>query len=378
MLNAWRRHWNRHVRSRRDRSHGSVLNAWRRHWNRHRARNCRPHRECSTPGGVIGIGTSSLSSSDRDPQCSTPGGVIGIGTRAASASGFTAPVLNAWRRHWNRHVRSASVSQEWRVLNAWRRHWNRHDATRINCRATPAMVLNAWRRHWNRHACQSRHSRIGRSVLNAWRRHWNRHIVVEHRACFDRPVLNAWRRHWNRHADRTASRDSHRCSTPGGVIGIGTILARILEAGRDCAQRLAASLESARRCCRRRCRQPSVLNAWRRHWNRHSSNWRNMPSDGAQRLAASLESAPRRRCAGRRIYEVLNAWRRHWNRHAQFEQHRAVGHAVLNAWRRHWNRHRTPSNPCNRHRLRLQQSRITTNLSICRSGFKSNCQRTIS
>ena len=109
-----------------------VLNAWRRHWNRHiQSRSGAPCiTGCSTPGGVIGIGTrkpiripgttsggaqrlaASLESARSPPpscidlqhRCSTPGGVIGIGTiRSGPSSGRLLAVLNAWRRHWNRH-----------------------------------------------------------------------------------------------------------------------------------------------------------------------------------------------------------------------------------------------------------------------------------
>ena len=110
-------------------------------------------RQCSTPGGVIGIGTiRSVESSSTSRMCSTPGGVIGIGTPAADRATWQRSVLNAWRRHWNRHARPATgdgvflrgaqrlaaslesaqtntVTDEWQhpyVLNAWRRHWNRH------------------------------------------------------------------------------------------------------------------------------------------------------------------------------------------------------------------------------------------------------------
>ncbi len=110
------------------------------------------------------------------------------------------------------------------------------------------------------------------------------------------------------------------CSTPGGVIGIGTLQIAGAVLSLACAQRLAASLESALSPIRERyffC--VCVLNAWRRHWNRHEF-WaghfdhcpmcstpggvigigtRRTPIIGhsrrvsAQRLAASLESAHR-------------------------------------------------------------------------------------
>ena len=181
VLNAWRRHWNRHrmaclassgtragaqrlAASLESAPSGSgvigcveryVLNAWRRHWNRHSRRrdlDVSAASMCSTPGGVIGIGTIRQCRLARNlAECSTPGGVIGIGTRCDSPGLGSRYVLNAWRRHWNRHQH-------------------------------PLRLLGP--------CCR---------VLNAWRRHWNRHVVL--------PVYSA--------SDRM-------CSTPGGVIGIGT------------------------------------------------------------------------------------------------------------------------------------------------------------
>ncbi len=275
VLNAWRRHWNRHLVQRRgmhrrparaqrlaaslesaqsvrcstSRCGVYVLNAWRRHWNRH----TRP------------------ASAALCELCSTPGGVIGIGTRISDVVPPTSlRVLNAWRRHWNRHVQAViAPSMRGRVLNAWRRHWNRHRGRRRLHNARH-MVLNAWRRHWNRHRSAPDTSSELATVLNAWRRHWNRHAIRSGPSARISHVLNAWRRHWNRHAavdrrmltirsaqrlaaslesapsDRRRHRGPRWCSTPGGVIGIGTWRSR-------------------------RASRPLgwVLNAWRRHWNRH-------------------------------------------------------------------------------------------------------------
>src|SRR5262249_23715953 len=111
----------------------------------------------------------------------------------------------------------------------------------------------------------------GPEVLNAWRRHCGRHIISAYQGSSKptcstpggvtvvgtlaavslvvgpRRVLNAWRRHCGRHpteAPQGVSRDE--CSTPGGVTVVGTATTGWTGRRWSGAQRLAASLWSAR------------------------------------------------------------------------------------------------------------------------------------
>ncbi len=180
-----------------------------------------------------------------------------------SHRGRASRVLNAWRRHWNRHnSRVAMLERHRAVLNAWRRHWNRHASCidrrshRVRCAQRLAASLESARR--------SRGDRLDRGVLNAWRRHWNRHLLDRRSSPVALDVLNAWRRHWNRH-------------TPALVDG------NVVDSG---AQRLAASLESAPNVRPSSTSTGDVLNAWRRHWNRHR-----MPSNPCNRQWLRLQES---------------------------------------------------------------------------------------
>ena len=183
-------------------------------------------------------------------MCSTPGGVIGIGTRARTVNlGPQYSVLNAWRRHWNRHQpvsyrRFAAVTSAQRLAASLESAPD--DAQSTNSDSQGAQRLAA-----SLESARPHHSRR-RSRGN---------------------VLNAWRRHWNRHDSSRLGRDEE-CHS---------------------AQRLAASLESAHWRLRSNVSLTcDVLNAWRRHWNRHLLSITGVNNSGcAQRLAASLESAPR-------------------------------------------------------------------------------------
>ncbi len=298
MLNAWRRHWNRHPSVRTPSTTARVLNAWRRHWNRHRAdrRSCdstdrcaqrlaaslesaRESRECR--GSVASCAqrlAASLESAPEtrcgrigDDMCSTPGGVIGIGTDDRLRRPEPSHVLNAWRRHWNRHI--ANPSRPWRsasVLNAWRRHWNRHFAQMPRRRpiamcSTPGGVIGIG----TDIACRSQ--RLGRQCSTPG------------------GVIGI-----GTHRERAASIGRTMCSTPGGVIGIGTASAStVLGLSDRCSTPGGVIGIGTRSLHRLGSDSAIVLNAWRRHWNRHDydSVHRGSEHSCAQRLAASLESA---------------------------------------------------------------------------------------
>ena len=177
-------------------------------------------------------------------MCSTPGGVIGIGTVRRDSLPNNATVLNAWRRHWNRH---AVVDSPSRVRPCAQRLAasleSAHDPvepcdTSFVC-STPGGVIGIGTLELAGRAGAAGCSTPG-GVIGIGTR-----LGTSKSAC------------------------RQECSTPGGVIGIGTACTWLQSAARCGAQRLAASLESARAGFMR----PGL-------------------SSCAQRLAASLESAP--------------------------------------------------------------------------------------
>ena len=113
-----------------------------------------------------------------------------------------------------------------------------------------------------------------------------------------RRVLNAFRHHWIRHYQMAASGlGVSACSTPFGITGFGTAYyGMCTTCGAD------------------------VLNAFRHHWIRHTSVVdRRQCCEGAQRLSASLDSARGHRSRGGGVRRVLNAFRHHWIRHNDFQ-----------------------------------------------------------
>jgi len=233
---------------------------------------------CSTPFGIIGIHTSEV------------GGGLFIklsGAQRLSASlEFTQEqraaireagrfVLNAFRHHWNSHGPLTYVpGEDSLVLNAFRHHWNSHrvatpKAACIGCRAqrlSASLEFTLGRR---------RNCGTGFHVLNAFRHHWNSHDsqLLNVQAPIPQ-VLNAFRHHWNSHGRWGWSMwdEKGTCSTPFGIIGIHTsFLSRSLIVPSLCAQRLSASLEFTR-CISCHLPPPNkVLNAFRHHWNSHTT-----------------------------------------------------------------------------------------------------------
>ena len=206
VLNAFRHHWIRHKtagsrRARRscaqrlsaslDSARGYnrqpdgpqlVLNAFRHHWIRHRVSmsSGSRRRECSTPFGITGFGTGTVSGyCSSSAVCSTPFGITGFGTQhwlkvpvspvasaqRLSASLDSAPyrpcrppdrsiVLNAFRHHWIRHWPTACASRTC-VTRAQRLSASLDSAPTRGSRRTDMTwceVLNAFRHHWIRHS----------------------------------------------------------------------------------------------------------------------------------------------------------------------------------------------------------------------------------
>jgi len=158
----------------------AVLNAFRHHWNSHMrsATTGRRKAMCSTPFGIIGIHTATWPAKATRTRwpCSTPFGIIGIHTRKAGA---------VWR------------TAHGRVLNAFRHHWNSHS-------------LQAFSFHPSSSA-----QRLSASLEFTPR--------IDAIAVSLFSVLNAFRHHWNSHKEQyKAQRAYRRCSTPFGIIGIHT------------------------------------------------------------------------------------------------------------------------------------------------------------
>src|SRR6185312_10924327 len=178
-------------------------------------------------------------------MCSTPFGIIGIHTIAEERELPDCPVLNAFRHHWNSHslfqprklptpcAQRLSASLEFTLF-------------RIFLIVSQRLVLNAFRHHWNSHAlpvtlftsivlCSTPFGIIGIHTHKA-AGHSTKCLVL--------------------------------CSTPFGIIGIHTL-------SRDNGYLVF--------WC--------VLNAFRHHWNSHTSEGRahRCVVACAQRLSASLE-----------------------------------------------------------------------------------------
>ncbi len=354
-------------------------------------------------------------------------------TSSACAQRLAASLPSARRRHRRPGVPAG-------VLNASRRHCLLH-GSRDDPVRPPRVVLNASRRHCLLHPSGQVTRRTSRDVLNASRRHCLLHIGSKRTApslsrcstprgvtafCTDdftpsaspkvecstprgvtafcthdaRPavrassacVLNASRRHCLLHPTSRGSLviRPYLCSTPRGVTAFCTTRrsARPSWHGPR-AQRLAASLPSARSGSSRCHASARVLNASRRHCLLHGprAGGRRPGRGSAQRLAASLPSAqpvfpayttpmecstPRgvtafctrtvaavalpvsraqrlaaslpsahlvlRPVGG--LQNVLNASRRHCLLHGEGADHRPPGARVLNASRRHCLLHR--------------------------------------
>ena len=130
-------------------------------------------------------------------------------------------------------------------------------------------------------------------------------------------MLNASRRHCGRHHGyRFRSGDRLACSTPRGVTVVGTASRARLRSGCTCAQRLAASLWSARVPAGPDRRLLRVLNASRRHCGRHV--FRPALIDGfsvcsTPRGVTVVGTPPPGAAPGGQ--QVLNASRRHCGRH---------------------------------------------------------------
>ncbi len=131
-----------------------MLNAFRHHWNLHLSP-CRARRTgfpCSTPFGIIGIFTRPTDASKL--SCSS--------AQRLSASLESSPlrqrpsrsyiyVLNAFRHHWNLHLRGdedndiiGQCSTPFGIIGIF-------TGDRRDVRAAAQEVLNAFRHHWNLH-----------------------------------------------------------------------------------------------------------------------------------------------------------------------------------------------------------------------------------
>ena len=108
-------------------------------------------------------------------------------------------------------------------------------------------MLNASRRHCDRHRENCEDHGKESSVLNASRRHCDRHVAVN----FDAALLPA-------------------CSTPLGVTVIGTPdIANTFCAREECSTPLGVTVIGTHRGYARMVRARTVLNASRRHCDRH-------------------------------------------------------------------------------------------------------------
>ncbi len=180
--------------------------------------------------------------------CSTPYGINGFGTPKPRYIYANRQVLNALRHQWFRHhfrvccfVRGIEGAQ-------------RLTASMVSALGQlthirhPFTVLNALRHQWFRHYSFDNNGAIHLDVLNALRHQWFRHQIDR---ATDRDmlnVLNALRHQWFRHADRART---------------------IYQATR--AQRLTASMVSARPYLNVPRLSIAVLNALRHQWFRHGA-----------------------------------------------------------------------------------------------------------
>ena len=225
--------------------------------------------------------------------CSTPFGITVVGTRQPCrpwAEGTSRCAQRLSASLWS--ARPEMINSCVRLDGAQRLSaslWSAHPGTR--CRSDAGFVLNAFRHHCGRHflrhghqpACQLCSTPFGITVVGTLT------IPFIFMACC---VLNAFRHHCGRHilAVRRLGLDV-RCSTPFGITVVGTLRLRLRLREQSRAQRLSASLWSARRARPRSRRKPIVLNAFRHHCGRHGFYVDRASRHGAQRLSASLWSA---------------------------------------------------------------------------------------
>ena len=207
--------------------------------------------------------------------CSTPFGITGFGT-SIHGSDFSG-AYGAQRL-------SASLDSA---------------QSRIRHRACPRRyVLNAFRHHWIRHPHPFSRLPLSQAVLNAFRHHWIRHLRLRSvkvgmpRCSTPFGITGFGTRFFG--IDRS---NFVLCSTPFGITGFGTLVTPRRGSSTGGAQRLSASLDSAR------ANAPDASTA----------------AESAQRLSASLDSAHlTRSSSSASIPTVLNAFRHHWIRHSTF------------------------------------------------------------
>ncbi len=160
---------------------------------------------------------------------------------------------------------------------------------------TCPQVLNAFRHHWNLHLRACRRLRSLPRVLNAFRHHWNLHnLVAAGYGCVVQcstpfGIIGIF----TPSCKARMSAGLISCSTPFGIIGIFTSRACSTTARSASAQRLSASLESSHRISE--INQPHVacstpFGIIGIFTNESAPGCRR--GDGAQRLSASLESSP--------------------------------------------------------------------------------------
>ncbi len=182
-----------------------MLNAYRRHWNLHQGD--------FLPDGMRRVSAQRLSASLESSHAMT-GPIVSafsicaqrlsaslessLGIRDALA-GLTLSAQRLSASLESSPICPFAACRFQRVLNAYRRHWNLHIKLPSNsCRfilcSTPIgvigiftfsvkakvnprkQVLNAYRRHWNLHPSDYESSEFAHMVLNAYRRHWNLHV----------------------------------------------------------------------------------------------------------------------------------------------------------------------------------------------------------
>ncbi len=160
---------------------------------------------------------------DMTPECSTPVGIIAISTAS-----------RPWR------VRAAWSAQRLSASLRSARHG-------CHCSQRRSGVLNACRHHCDQHCRRPALISPGRLVLNACRHHCDQHRPGQSWRGSRGPVLNACRHHCDQHLEMSGQELASRlCSTPVGIIAISTTTCGIGPFWLSSAQRLSASLRSAR------------------------------------------------------------------------------------------------------------------------------------